>query len=266
MNRTSSFEFTIIVPMYNEADNLPELERRLSAYTDRCRYRACVLFVDDGSTDGSLAGLRKICSAHESFFYISFSGNRGLSAALKAGFDYADSRYVGYIDADLQTDPDDFDLLLPYLQDFGMATGIRVKRNDSAFKRFQSRFANSFRRMMTGDGATDTGCPLKVFRRSVAKAFPMFKGMHRFFPALVLLQENGCYKEVPVRHYPRTAGVSKFNIWNRMTSSLADCFAYRWMKSRYIRYTISSSDVELPACDTAASSGSPSSGKFASDL
>ena len=244
MNRTSSYEFTVIVPMYNEVDNLPALERRMSNYIRDCKRKACVLFVNDGSTDGSLHELRNLCRRNEDFFYLSFSANRGLSAALKAGFDYVESPFVGYIDADLQTDPEDFDTLLPYLEDYEMVTGVRVKRNDTAFKRFQSRFANSFRRMMTGDGATDTGCPLKVFRSSSAKAFPMFNGMHRFFPSLLLLQEGARYKEVPVEHHKRVAGVSKFNIWNRMMSSLADCFAYRWMRSRYIRYTVSDTDLD----------------------
>ena len=244
MNKTADYEFTVIVPLYNEVDNIPELERSLSSYLLKGTCRTCVLFVDDGSTDGSLAGLQEICSRNRAFFYISFEKNRGLSPALKAGFDYACSRYIGYIDADLQTEPEDFDRLLPYMADYEMAVGVRVKRNDTFFKRFQSRFANSFRRMMTGDGATDTGCPLKVFRSSAAKAFPMFKGMHRFFPALLLLQEGARYKEVPVNHRQRTAGVSKFTIWNRMMSSFADCFAYRWMRTRYISYKVSATDLE----------------------
>ena len=243
MNRTADYEFTVIVPLYNEEDNIPELEKRLAAYLQSGVCRTCILFVNDGSTDGSLDGLRSICSKNEGFYYISFAANSGLSAALKAGFDYAESPYVGYIDADLQTDPEDFDKLLPYLKDYDMATGIRVKRNDSGFKRFQSKFANSFRRMMTGDGAADTGCPLKVFRIAAAKEFPMFKGMHRFFPALLLLQDGAKYKEVPVHHRQRVAGVSKFTIWNRMMSSFADCFAYRWMRKRYIRYRVSDSNL-----------------------
>lgn len=245
MNRTADYEFTVIVPLYNEEDNIPELEKRLAAYLRSGVCRTCILFVNDGSTDGSLDGLRSICSKNEDFYYISFAANSGLSAALKAGFDYVESPYVGYIDADLQTDPEDFDILLPYLKDYDMATGIRVKRNDSGFKRFQSKFANSFRRMMTGDGAADTGCPLKVFRIAAAKEFPMFKGMHRFFPALLLLQDGAKYKEVPVHHRQRVAGVSKFTIWNRMMSSFADCFAYRWMRKRYIRYRVS--DTNLPS-------------------
>lgn len=242
-NITSEYGFTIIVPLYNEEDNMARLESSLAPFLEHSIRKACVLFVNDGSRDGTLAGLRDICSRNSDFHYISFSENCGLSAAIKAGFDYAESPLIGYIDADLQTNPEDFNLLLPYLEDYDMAIGVRVKRNDTPFKRFQSRFANSFRRMMTGDGATDTGCPLKVFRAAAAKQFPMFKGMHRFFPALLLLQDGAKYKEIPVSHRPRVAGVSKFNIWNRMMSSFADCFAYRWMKSRYIRYRVGESDI-----------------------
>lgn len=243
MNRTADYDFTVIVPLYDEEDNIPELERRLAAFLRNSICRTCVLFVNDGSADGSLECLKEACSRNPDFFYISFSVNCGLSAALKAGFDYACSEYVGYMDADMQTDPEDFNILLPHIKDFDMVTGVRVRRNDSPFKRFQSVFANSFRRMMTGDGATDTGCPLKVFRTTAAKSLPMFTGMHRFFPALILLQHGAGYKEVPVRHYRRMAGVSKFTMWNRVLVSLEDCFAYRWMKSRYIRYHVADSDV-----------------------
>ena len=169
--------------------------------------------------------------------------NAGLSAAIKAGIDYAESEYVGYIDADLQTAPEDFNLLLEDIASYTMVTGVRAERKDSVFKLVQSRIANGFRRMMTHDGATDTGCPLKVLHTDAAKRIPMFKGMHRFLPALVLLQDGGCYKQVPVRHFPRTAGKSKFHLWNRLWGPFADCFAYRWMKPRYINYTVGESDL-----------------------
>ena len=127
-----------------------------------------------------------------------------------------------------------------------MVTGIRVVREDTVFKKFQSKFANSFRRMMTGDGASDTGCPLKVFRTHAARRFPAFKGMHRFFPALLLLQNGARYKEVPVRHCRRVAGSSKFSLWNRMIPAFVDCLGYRWMKSRYIEYEVTSAGSGCP--------------------
>ena len=238
MNKTSEYLFTIIVPVFNEEDNLPRLEEVLTDFLPRCIRKACVLFVDDGSKDGSLEGIKGICGSHEDFFYISFEKNAGLSAAIKAGFDHAFSELVGYIDADLQTAPEDFNLLLQDIDRYSMVMGIRANRKDSFFKNIQSRIANGFRRMMTRDGALDTGCPLKVLHSDVARRIPMFKGMHRFLPALVLLQDGATYKQVPVRHFPRVAGKSKYHLWNRLWGPFCDCFAYRWMKSRYCNYKV----------------------------
>ena len=243
MNRTSEYRFTIIVPVYNEEDNIYTLEKRLAAFLPTCREDACVLFVDDGSTDASAERIREVCGRNPDFFHISFVKNAGLSAALKAGIDYTESEYLGYMDADLQTAPEDFNLLLEHLGGHSMVTGIRAQRKDTGFKRFQSRFANGFRRMMTKDGAEDTGCPLKVLRTDAARRLPLFKGMHRFIPALILLQDGGSYAQVPVRHFPRTAGKSKFHLWNRLWGPFADCFAYRWMKRRYINYSVGETDV-----------------------
>lgn len=243
MNKTSEYDFTIIVPVYNEVDNMAAIEEKFSKYLPLCIRRACILFVNDGSKDGSLDAIKGICSRHEHFYYISFVRNAGLSAAIKAGFDYAESELVGYIDADLQTDPEDFNLLLKEIDSSSMVIGIRANRKDTFFKKAQSKIANGFRRMMTGDGATDTGCPLKVLHTDVAKKIPMFKGMHRFLPALVLLQEGGTYRQIPVRHYPRTAGKSKYNLLNRLWGPFMDCFAYRWMKPRYINYKVGENNI-----------------------
>lgn len=243
MNKTREYDFTIIVPVYNEVDNLPRVERELSAYIKSSEMKSCVLLVNDGSRDGSLQAIKDICARQPHFYYISSAANHGLSTAMKAGIDTAESRYLGYIDADLQTSPADFDKLLQYIGDYQLVTGIRANRHDSWFKRVQSRIANGFRRSMTGDTATDTGCPLKVMWTATAKRIPFFNGMHRFLPALFAL-EGGRFKELPVQHFPRIAGVSKYHLWNRLAGPFMDCFAYRWMKSRYIRYTIDEQTVE----------------------
>lgn len=237
MQQTASYELTIIVPVYNEEDNLDRVEERLGAFLPHSEARACVLLVNDGSSDHSLEKIRAICQRNSDFYYLSLTHNSGLSTAMKAGFDAAQSEWVGYIDSDLQTDPEDFNLLLPFRREYALVTGIRAQRKDTGFKRVQSKIANGFRRMMTGDKATDTGCPLKVLQTSVAKRIPFFDGMHRFLPALVAL-EDGRMKELPVRHYPRVAGVSKYHLWNRLVGPFKDCFAYRWMKNRYIKYQI----------------------------
>lgn len=242
MNPTVNYDFTIIVPVYNEEDNAAALEERLAAYLPTAARKACVLFVNDGSKDESGRRIAEICSRQPDMFYISFERNCGLSAAIKAGFDAAESPLVGYIDADLQTAPEDFNLLLPYAGDFELVMGIRANRKDTGFKRLQSKIANSFRRFMTGDDAVDTGCPLKVLHSDVARRIPMFSGMHRFLPALVGLQE-GRVKQVPVRHFPRTAGVSKFSLRNRLIGPTMDCFAFRWMRPRWYNYKIGDTNL-----------------------
>lgn len=236
-NKTAAYNFTIVVPVYNEEDNMDMIEDKLRAYISHASHKSCVLFVDDGSTDKSLSSIQRMCTDNPDFYYISFQRNCGLSAAIKAGIDYTTSPLVGYIDADLQTDPEDFELLLKHTEQYPLVIGIRAKRKDTWWKRRQSRIANSFRRMMTGDTAIDTGCPLKILHTDVAKKIPFFKGLHRFIPALVQLQGLE-YKQIPVSHRQRVAGVSKFSMRNRLWGPLADCFAFRWMRTRYINYTI----------------------------
>lgn len=239
-----NYDLTIIVSVYNEEDNMPALEERLGKFLPTCKCSACVLFVDDGSKDKSLPLIKDICARNKDFYYISFAQNRGLSAAMKAGIDHATSPYVGYIDADPQTAPEDFNLLVDYIKDYPLVMGIRANRKDTGFKKLQSKIANGFRRMMTHDGVQDTGCPLKIMHTDYAKRVPFFTGMHRFLPALILLQDGGKVKQVPVRHFPRTAGVSKYHLWNRLVAPFMDCFAYRWMKKRYINYTIADQNLK----------------------
>lgn len=242
MNPTSQYDLTIIVPVYNEEDNIAALEKRLGDFLPTSLRRACVLFVNDGSTDASLEKIKAVCSRNADMYYLSFALNCGLTAALKAGFDHAESPLVGYIDADLQTSPDDFNLLLPYADEYELVTGIRANRKDTWGKRMQSRVANRFRRAMTGDTATDTGCPLKVLHASTARRLPMFTGMHRFIPALVGLQQ-GRIMQIPVSHFPRTAGKSKFSLRNRLGGPLLDCFAFRWMRPRWYNYEIGQTNL-----------------------
>lgn len=243
MNKTAGYLLTIVVPVYNEEDNIYTLETALRSYIDNNRIGAiCALFVNDGSKDKSPERLREICARNEHFFYLDLAKNSGLSAAMKAGIDYSYSPWVGYMDADLQTTPEDFDLFQPFMDDYQMVMGIRTGRKDSFVKNMSSKIANGFRRMMTGDGVEDTGCPLKILRTEYAKKIPFFTGMHRFLPALIQLQDAKV-KQVPVRHFPRVAGVSKYNLWNRLTGPFMDCFAYRWMRKRYIDYRIGENNL-----------------------
>ncbi len=244
MNRTSEYELTIVVPVYNEEDNMERLEKELSAFLPTAAVKSCVLFVNDGSKDGSLEKIKAICERQPDFYYISSSANHGLSTAIKAAIDMTESRLIGYIDADLQTNPEDFNKLLAKSGEYQLVAGIRANRKDSAFKNLQSKIANGFRRKMTGDTATDTGCPLKVMWTDYARQLPFFDGMHRFLPALMMLVD-GKFCEMPVQHFPRIAGVSKYHLYNRLVSPFMDCFAYRWMKKRFIRYDIDQTNTGM---------------------
>lgn len=232
-----STEFTIIIPIYNEEDNLIRLEETMNQYLSKSLKQTEILLINDGSKDKSLALIKEICNRNQAFHYISFDKNYGLSAAIKAGFDTVESKWVGYIDADLQTDPEDFNKLLALADQYDLVTGVRADRKDSFVKNMSSKIANSIRRAFTNDGMDDTGCPLKVIDAEKAKKIPMFKGLHRFLPAMILLQ-NGTVTQVPVKHFPRIAGESKFNLWNRLLGPLMDCFAFVWMKKKYINYKI----------------------------
>tara|TARA_R110002012_G_scaffold319389_1_gene539597 strand:- start:5637 stop:6350 length:714 start_codon:yes stop_codon:yes gene_type:complete len=231
------YQFTIIVPVYNEEDNLPRVEKELLEYIKIASKKTKVLFVNDGSKDSSQKHIEAIANRHPEFQYVSFKENRGLSAAIKAGFDYTDTELVGYIDSDLQTDPKDFNVLLEHINDYDLVTGVRANRKDSFVKNMSSTIANGIRRAFTKDGMDDTGCPLKVIKTDYAKRIPMFEGLHRFLPAMILLQ-HGKIIQVPVKHFPRVAGEAKFGVWNRLIGPLMDCFAYLWMKKKYINYTV----------------------------
>lgn len=227
-----AYQFTIIVPVYNEEDNLLRVEAELLAYTKIAVKKTKILFVNDGSKDNSQAVINAICNRNSEFSYISFKENRGLSAAIIAGFKATETELVGYIDSDLQTTATDFNLLLQYCTNYDMVTGIRVDRKDGFIKKLSSKIANSIRRFITQDGMEDTGCPLKVIKTSFAKKIPLFKGVHRFLPAMILLQ-NGSVKQVPVQHFPRVAGKTKFGVFNRFLDALISCFTYLRIKKNY---------------------------------
>ena len=108
---------------------------------------------------------------------------------------------------------------------------------ETFYSNISSKIANNIRRAFTKDGMDDTGCPLKIIHTDYAKRIPMYRGLHRFLPAMVLLQ-GGSIKQVPIQHFPRIAGQAKYGLRNRVFGPLADCFAYLWIKRKYINYQI----------------------------
>lgn len=230
---------SILVPVFNEEDCIDPLHDALTRFLDAAPLPTSVLFINDGSTDRSGDIIENVCRADRRFSMITLERNCGLSAALKAGIDQCDTAFVGYIDADLQTNPADFRSLMEHMYDYDMVTGYRVNRKDTLIKRLSSRLANSFRQWLLGDDIIDICCPLKIMRTDVAKQLPFFNGMHRFIPDMVALL-GGTVKQVPVQHYPRFAGTAKYNLMNRMLGPLIDAFVFRWMQRRVIRYRIAS--------------------------
>ena len=231
------FEFTIIVPVYNEELNLKRVEKELLSFIKIAKKKTTILFINDGSTDNSQQIIEDICQKNIEFRFIHFKNNKGLSAALKAGFDNIDTPLLGYIDADLQTSPKDFNILLNHTEHYDLVTGIRTQRRDSLIKKISSKISNKIRTIFTKDGIEDSCCPLKIIKTDCAKKIPMFKGLHRFLPAMVLLQK-GTVLQIPIQHFPRIAGKTKFGIRNRLLGPITDCFAYLWMKKKYINYEV----------------------------
>jgi dolichol-phosphate mannosyltransferase len=164
-----------------------------------------------------------------------FDRNYGQSSAFDAGFKHSTGALVITMDGDLQNDPADIDTLLPLTRSYDLVCGWRTTRHDNLIRKLSSRIANRVRSAVTGDRVHDTGCSLKIFRRAVVDKLQLFTGMHRFFPALALMH-GFSVTEVPVRHYPRAHGVSKYGVGNRLFKSLYDLIAVRWMQGRVLRY------------------------------
>ncbi|WP_268036434.1 glycosyltransferase [Algoriphagus sp. PAP.12] len=224
-------DLTILIPIFNEEEGIDRIPQAFESYLNETDLEVEILLVNDGSTDNSLEKIIEICRDNPQFNFISFSKNCGLSAALYTGFQYVNSKWVGYIDGDLQTDPMDFLKLEAFRLDYELVTGYRANRKDTWVKRQTSSFANGFRNWVLKDGVRDSGCPLKILQTKSAKKLSPFKGMHRFFPALIQIQ-GGKVKEIAVNHFPRISGESKFGFNNRLFGPIMDMFAVRWMKKR----------------------------------
>ena len=243
-----SLTLTVIVPVYNEEGCLARFTEAMDAFLEQTPVPAQVLFVNDGSTDRSMEQIREICQQKFGYSYLSLNRNYGLSTAIKAGIDAAQTTHIGYIDSDLQTSPLDFLLFFEHLPHYDMVIGIRAKRKDTFVKKISSRIANAFRRYMINDGIVDTGCPLKIMDTAHARRVPFFDGMHRFLPALIQLQ-GGKVKQLPVQHFERFAGYSKYHLFNRLWGPLNDTFAFRWMRKRYIKYAVAEECLNQPVAN-----------------
>jgi len=226
-----------VVPAYNEVESLPSLLAELRTALDATQRSWELVLVDDGSTDGTAALLLSEAASDPRLVIVRFEKNAGQSAALAAGLARARGDVVVTLDADLQNDPADIPTLLAALAGADVVSGVRAKRNDSWVRRVSSRVANATRRAVIGDSVTDIGCSLKVYRREALVGLPMFVGVHRFLPALCAFR-GARVVEVPVHHRPRTRGVSKYGMGNRLWRGIHDLVGVSWLKHRLLRYRV----------------------------
>ena len=230
-----SIELSVVIPVYNEAENILPLVERLGPALCAVAGQIEILFVDDGSTDRTLALLEEAQRKDARIRIAHFRHNLGQTAAMAAGFRLARGKAVVTIDGDLQNDPAEIPRLAGMLGEWDAVCGIRVRRQDTPWKRISSRIANGFRNWMTGDDIVDTGCTLKAYRRECLERLELYQGMHRFLPTLLKMR-GFRITQVPVTHHPRLGGRTKYGTWGRLKKGLADVWAVRWMKKNWIDY------------------------------
>lgn len=236
--RTMKPLVSIVVPFYNEEENVPLLAARvhetMAALPD---YAYECVYVNDGSKDGTRAALDALAADNESVRPLHLAGNFGQSAALIAGMRHARGDYILTLDGDLQNDPADFGRFLELLQDHDCVCGYRASRNDTWVRRMSSRVANVVRNAILHDGIRDSGCGSKGFRRRCVPHLIAFNGQHRFF-AVMVRAAGLSIVESPVTHHARQHGISKYGIGNRLWRGIYDLFGVAWLRRRYVPFVV----------------------------
>ena len=232
---TSVPDFSVVVPVRNEADNISPLIAELKTVMTTLQPYEIVI-VDDGSDDATPEVLRDQARACPELRVIRHRSSVGQSAAITTGVNEARAGIIITLDGDGQNDPADIPALLDRFReadnpDLLLVTGERQKRRDSLLKRLSSRVANAVRGTLLGDHTPDTGCGLKVFSRPAYLAMPGFDHMHRFLPALMLCQ-GGHVLSVPVNHRARQHGVTKYGVFDRLGVGIVDLFGVMWLQRR----------------------------------
>ena len=224
-------DLSVVVPVLNEAESLPELERQIRESCVRLGRTYEIIFIDDGSTDGTFEVLKGLRAANPLIRVVRFRKNFGQTAALAAGFDRARGGIILTLDADLQNDPADFPALLAKLDEgYDIVSGWRRKRKDRfVTRRLPSILANWLISRITGVKLHDYGCTLKAFRRDVIKTIKLYGELHRFIPALAS-KMGVAVAEVKVNHRPRRHGKSKYTI-SRTVRVVLDLLTVKFLLS-----------------------------------
>jgi len=230
-------DYSVVIPVYNERDNLEILLQSLTEVMDSLVKGYEVICVNDGSRDGSDEVLKAMKRRYEQLRVVEFERNYGLTAALDAGLSMAKGDIVITMDADMQNDPKDIPKLLKEIGDYDVVCGVRSRRHDPWLRIVSSRIANYIRNRVTKEHIVDVGCTLRAYKRKFLSGLKLFDGMHRFLPTL-LKWEGAKVVEVEVGHHPRLYGKTKFGVWNRVFKAFIDLLAVVWMKERRLNYKI----------------------------
>jgi dolichol-phosphate mannosyltransferase len=229
-------ELSVVIPVHNEAENIEMLAAEIDhALNGQCAYE--IVYVDDGSTDPTPDRLKAARISRPHLRILRHRSCCGQSTAILSGVRAARAPWIVTLDGDGQNDPADIPKLLAILHapgrpaDLAMVAGYRRKRQDTPWRRFSSKVANTIRAGLLKDATPDTGCGLKVFARKVFLSLPYFDHNHRFLPALVQ-RAGGRVVSVEVNHRPRTLGQSKYGTWNRLWVGIIDLFGVIWLQRR----------------------------------
>jgi len=226
-------KLSVVIPLYNEEDNVSPLLAELRPVLDGLGQAYEVVLVDDGSTDSTAERLREAAAAWPQGRVIELARNQGQACALLTGFGQASGEICVTLYGDGQNDPADIPRLLPRLAEADMVIGVRAERQDSSLRRLMSRVANGVRSRFLGDGVRDTGCALKAFRREVVEAFLPIRTLYSFMPALAVASGFRVV-QVEVRHRPRTRGQSKYGLRAMLWRPLVDMLGVKWFAWRRI--------------------------------
>ncbi|NQU55594.1 MAG: glycosyltransferase family 2 protein [Rhodospirillales bacterium] len=236
VNESSQPELAVVVPVHNEVENLAALIAEIRVALDSVCGNYEIIYVDDGSSDGSTQRLLEIkadCPPLRVFSHLQCCGQ---SAAIMTGIKAARATIIATLDGDGQNDPADIPALYAALKgapdrDRLMVAGLRAKRQDTWIKRVSSKIANGVRSRLLSDDTPDTGCSLKVFTRAAFMDMPRFDHMHRFLPAL-MIRRGGNVISLAVNHRPRERGISNYGTWDRLSVGIVDLFGVLWLLKR----------------------------------
>ena len=238
-NFAMAVKLSVVVPVKDEAENVGPLVREIAAAAGGLGSYE-IIFVDDGSSDGTADALRKLKAEIDGLRVISHATNLGQSRGIRTGVRAAKGDIIVTLDGDGQNDPADIPkLVAPFDRgdaSLGLVSGVRAKRQDTFSRRLASRLANSIRQGLLHDGAVDSGCGLKAFRREAFLALPFFDHLHRF-TITMMIREGYRVEFVAVNHRPRLHGQSKYTNFHRMLVGIDDLFGVRWLQRRMKKTT-----------------------------